>query len=178
MKTLRTLAVLPLIAAVAHAESGFTVDITGGYGKPRSSISGSNYDNNAVVGIGFGKQLNENFHIGLNFSSRDVVDKININPVDATARTLILDVTYELNGTGGIKPFVGIGLGYAWTKNTLSTTGLAADVNAGIRFELSEQIDLILMGRNIQVYNIDFDAVDTNQTVRSWEAIAGVRFKF
>lgn len=178
MKTLSTLAVLPLIAAAAHADSGYTVDVTVGYGKPKSSVSGSNFDNNSNVGIGFGKQLNENFHLGLNFSTRNIVDKLNVNPVDAAARTLILDLTYELNGGGGIKPFIGAGIGYAWTKNTLSSTGLAADINAGIRFEISDQVDLILMGRNVQVYNVDFDVATTNQTIRSWEGVAGVRFKF
>lgn len=174
MKTLRTLAVLPLLAVAAQAES-FTVDVQVGYGKPKTSLDASSADNNSIVGLGIGKQLNENFHLGANFSTRDIVD--NFNVIDVTARTLMLDLTYELNGNGGIKPFVGAGIGYAWLKNTSKATGLAANFNAGIRFPISEQIDLVLMGRNVQVYNVDFDVAQTNQTIRSWEAVAGIRFK-
>lgn len=175
MKTLRTLAVLPLLAAAAQAES-FTLDVELGYGRPKSSVDGSTYDNNSIVGIGIGKQLNENFHLGANFSTRNIVDSF--NAVDATARTLMLDVTYELNANGGIKPFIGAGIGYAWLKNLDSSTGLAANINAGIRFAVSEQVDLILMGRNVQVYNVDFDPAVTNHTIRSWEGVAALRFKF
>ena len=176
MKTLRTLAVLPLLAVAAQAES-FTVDVQVGYGKPKTSLASSHADNNSIVGIGIGKQLNENFHLGADFSTRNVVDAS--NTIDSAARTLMLDLTYELNGNGGIKPFVGAGIGYAWLKNTASATGLAANINAGIRFPISEQIDLVLMGRNVQVYNVDFSnaAGRTNQTIRSWEGVAGLRFK-
>ncbi|MEY3548315.1 MAG: hypothetical protein RLZZ552_682 [Verrucomicrobiota bacterium] len=175
MKSLRYLAVLPLMAAASQA---LTLDVQLGYGKPNAPLSGgADADNTSVVGIGIGTYLTENSHLGLNLSTRDIVTT---DPVDAAARTAIVEYTYELNSTGGIKPFVGAGIGYGWLKNTAKSTALASDVFAGLRFEINENVDFTLTARLHQLYNVDFANVvgEENRQVNSFEGVAGLRFKF
>ena len=175
MKSLRYLAVLPLMAAASQA---LTLDVQLGYGKPSTPLDGgASADNTAVVGLGLGTYLTENSHLGINFSTRDIVTT---DPVDASARTAILEYTYELNSAGGIKPFIGAGIGYGWLKNTLKSTALASDVFAGLRFEINENVDFTLTARLHQLYNVDFDvaATEQNRQVNSFEALAGLRLKF
>jgi opacity protein-like surface antigen len=176
MKSLRYLAVLPLMAAAAQA---LTLDFQLGYGQPSAPISGgSDADNTSVVGIGIGTYLTENSHLGLNLSTRDIVAPANF--VDAAARTAIVEYTYELNSTGGIKPFIGAGIGYGWLKNTIKKSALASDVFAGLRFEINENVDFTLTARLHQLYNVDFANVvgEENRQVNSFEGVAGLRFKF
>jgi len=175
MKSLRYLAVLPLMAAASQA---LTLDLQLGYGKPNAPLSGgADADNTSVVGIGIGTYLTENSHLGLNISTRDIVTP---DPVDAAARTAIVEYTYELNSTGGIKPFIGAGIGYGWLKNTANKSALASDVFAGLRFEVNENVDFTLTARLHQLYNVDFAAVvgEENRQVNSFEGVAGLRFKF
>ena len=175
MKSLRYLAVLPLMAAASQA---LTLDLQLGYGKPNAPLSGgADADNTSVVGIGIGTYLTENSHLGLNISTRDIVTP---DPVDAAARTAIVEYTYELNSAGGIKPFIGAGIGYGWMKNTVNKSALASDVFAGLRFEINENVDFTLTARLHQLYNVDFAAVvgEENRQVNSFEGVAGLRFKF
>jgi len=175
MKTLRYLAVLPLMAAASQA---LTLDLQLGYGKPNAPLSGgASADNTSVVGIGIGTYLTENSHLGLNLSTRDIVTS---DPVDAAARTAIIEYTYELNSAGGIKPFIGAGIGYGWLKNTVNKSALASDVFAGLRFEINENVDFTLTARLHQLYNVDFANVvgENNRQVNSFEGVAGLRFKF
>ena len=175
MKSLRYLAVLPLMAAASQA---LTLDLQLGYGKPNAPLSGgADADNTSVVGIGIGTYLTENSHLGLNISTRDIVTP---DPVDAAARTAIIEYTYELNSAGGIKPFIGAGIGYGWMKNTVNKSALASDVFAGLRFEINENVDFTLTARLHQLYNVDFDvaATEQNRQVNSFEALAGLRLKF
>jgi opacity protein-like surface antigen len=175
MKSLRYLAVLPLMAAASQA---LTLDLQLGYGKPNAPISGgADADNTSVVGIGIGTYLTENSHLGLNISTRDIVTP---DPVDAAARTAIIEYTYELNSAGGIKPFIGAGIGYGWLKNTVNKSALASDVFAGLRFEINENVDFTLTARLHQLYNVDFANVvgEENRQVNSFEGVAGLRFKF
>jgi opacity protein-like surface antigen len=166
---------------MAAAAQALTLDVQLGYGQPGAPLSGgADADDTAVMGLGLGTYLTENSHLGLNFSSRSIVADDLINPVDAKARTATIDYTYELNSTGGIKPFIGAGVGYAWMKNTLSSSALTANVFAGLRFEVTESVDFTLTGRLVQLYNVDFyDVVgENNRQVNIFEGIAGLRFKF
>lgn len=175
MKSLRILAILPLMAAAAQA---LTLDVQLGYAKPSAPISGGpDGDNTSVVGLGIGTYLNENSHLGLNLSTRDIVTA---DPVDAAARTALVDYTYELNSTGGIKPFIGAGIGYAWMKNTFKSSALATNVFAGLRFEVTESVDFTLTARLVQLHDVDFyDANgERDRQVNIFEGIAGLRFKF
>jgi opacity protein-like surface antigen len=175
MKSLRYLAILPLMAAASQA---VTLDLQLGYGKPKAPLAdGVAADNTSVVGIGVGTYVTENSHLGLNVSSRDIVTS---NNVDVTARTAIVEYTYELNSAGGLKPFIGAGLGYASLKNTFKSSALATDVFAGLRFELNENVDFTLTARFHQLHGVDFDQAvgENNRQVNSFEALAGLRFNF
>jgi opacity protein-like surface antigen len=176
MKSLRYLAVLPLMAAAAQA---LTLDVQLGYGKPSDPLAtGGASDSTAVVGLGIGTYLTENSHLGLNLSTRDIVAPA--DTVDAVARTALIDYTYELNSTGGIKPFIGAGVGYAWMKNTFKTSALATNVFAGLRFEVTESVDFTLTARLVQLHDVDFyDVVgERDRRVNIFEGVAGLRFKF
>jgi opacity protein-like surface antigen len=175
MKTLSTLALLTLTAA-AHA---YTLDLQVGTGKPSAPHSGSaSADDTSVIGVGIGTYLNENSHLGLSLSTRDIVNADVF--VDAKARTALVEYTYELNSTGGIKPFIGAGIGYAWLKNTDKKTALASDFFAGVRFNVTQSVDLTLTARAHQLYNVDFSQVngENNRQINSFEAVAGLRFNF
>ena len=177
MTSLSTLAVLSLSAAA----QALTLDIQIGTSNLSAPIAGGpTADNSSVVGIGVGTLLTENSHLGLNFSSRSIVESTGASPVDATARTAILEYTYELNSAGGIKPFIGLGIGYAWLKNTDKATALASDVFAGLRFTVTDSVDVTLTARAHQLYNVDFSQIvgENNRQVNSFEALAGLRFKF
>jgi len=174
MKSLRYLAVLPLMAAASQA---LTLDIQVGTGNPSNPIAGgADADSTSVVGIGIGTYVSETSHLGLNISTRD----LKASNVDAAARTAIIEYTYELNSTGNIKPFIGAGIGYAWLSNTIKSSALASDVFAGLRFEISQDVDLTFTGRLHQLYNVDFQNVvnESNRQINSFEALAGLRFKF
>ncbi len=174
MKTLSTIAALSLAAAA----QAYTLDVQVGTSKPSTPLSGgASADNSSVIGIGFGTYLTENSHLGLNLSTRNIVTT---DPVDATARTAIIEYTYELNSAGGIKPFIGAGIGYGWLKNTYKATALASDVFAGLRFAVTDSVDVTLTARAHQLYNVDFSQVvgENNRQVNSFEALAGLRFKF
>jgi opacity protein-like surface antigen len=179
MKSLRILAILPLMAAAAQA---VTLDVQIGYAKPSAPISGGpDGDNTSVVGLGIGTYLNENSHLGLNYSTRDIVEQSGAaEPVDSAARTVLVDYTYELNSSGGIKPFIGAGVGYAWMKNTIKSSALATNVFAGLRFEVTESVDFTLTARLVQLHDVDFYDVEgeRNRRVNILEGIAGLRFKF
>jgi len=176
MNTLRHLAVLPLMAAAAQA---LTLDIQIGTANPSAPISGgTDAESTSVVGIGIGTYVSETSHIGLNLSTRDIVNSV--SRVDAAARSAIVEYTYEFNSTGGIKPFIGAGIGYAWLTNTVKSSALASDVFAGLRFEISQDVDLSLTARLHQLHNVDFSNVvgENNRQINSFEALAGLRFKF
>ena len=175
MKTLSTLAVLSLTAAA----QAMTIDLQFGTASVGTPLAGgAEADSSSVVGVGIGTQLTDTSHLGINLSTRDIVTA---DPVNAKARTAILEYTYELNPTGGIHPFVGAGIGYAWLKNTDKATALASDVFAGLRFTVTESVDLTFTARAHQLYNVDFNQGiqgEFNRQVNSFEAIAGLRFKF
>jgi opacity protein-like surface antigen len=174
MKTLSTLAVLSLTAAA----QALTIDLQFGTGSVSTPLAGgAEADSSSIVGVGIGTQLTDTSHLGINLSTRDIVTA---DPVNAKARTAILEYTYELNPTGGIHPFIGAGIGYAWLKNTDGATALASDVFAGLRFTVTESVDLTFTARAHQLYNVDFSQVagEFNRQVNSFEAIAGLRFKF
>jgi len=175
MKTLSTLAVLTLTAAA----QALTIDLQFGTASVGTPLAGgAEADSSSIVGVGIGTQLTDTSHLGINLSTRDIVTA---DPVNAKARTAILEYTYELNPTGGIHPFIGAGIGYAWLKNTDGATALASDVFAGLRFTVTESVDLTFTARAHQLYNVDFNQGvqgEFNRQVNSFEAIAGLRFKF
>jgi len=167
MKTLSTLAALSLAAAA----QAFTVDANIGAASP------SNYDSNAVWGLGIGTQLNNDFHLGLNYSSLKLFSAGN---VDATSRSTTLDLTYELNGTGNIRPFIGAGVGVTHYSGAsiYTTSSLVTNLFAGVAFRITDTVDLLLTARNTEMYNVQELQNGPQKSINSWQSSAGLRFKF
>ena len=173
MKTLSTLALL----TAATAAQAYTLDINVGH------ANSNDFDNSSVVGFGIGTQLNNDFHVGLNVAKKSLVSNLSspaeFSGVDAKVYTSTIDVTYELS-SGGIRPFVGAGVGMAWfSGNTIdSSSVLATKLFAGLAFQLSQTVDLTLTAQHSQFYNIHVIAGDRGFGSNNWEALAGLRFKF
>ncbi len=171
MKTLSTLAVLSLTAAA----QAITLDINAGHSTPK------NYDNVSVVGLGIGTQLNNEFHLGLNVAQKNVTDIGIVGPggVDGKARSATLDLTYTLS-QGGIRPFVGVGVGGVWFSGASidTTNAFATKLFVGVSFQISQNIDLVLSAQNSKFYSVQKTAGGPEENITSWDAIAGLRFTF
>ncbi len=175
MKSLRYLALLPLAAAAAQA---YTIEFELGKNNP------SGRDNSNVVGIDVATTIgNSDFEIGANLTSFDIANST--LGATGTAYNASLDLTYNLVGTkGGIRPFVGAGLGYAWltndgTNNAASYKGscMSLAAYAGVRFVLSDTLDLAFQFRNVQL--LDAQVVSgTRSTLNNWQSLASLRLKF
>ena len=168
MKTLSILALLP----AATAAQAYTLDVNVGHSK----LSGT-YDDVSVIGLGVGSQLNNEFHLGLNVSRKSIYE---VSNVDAKATSATLDLTYNLSPTGGIRPFIGAGVGAVrftgdsiFTKNALTTkffVGLAFPINQNVEFSVSAQ--------NSKVHGVQELDGGPKATVTSWDGIAALRFNF
>ena len=168
MKTLSTLALL----TAATAAQAYTLDINVGHSK----LSGT-YDDVSVIGLGVGSQLNNEFHLGLNVSRKSIYE---VSNVDAKATSATLDLTYNLSPTGGIRPFIGAGVGAVrftgdsiFTKNALTTkffVGLAFPINQNVEFSVSAQ--------NSKFHGVQELENGPKATVTSWDGIAALRFNF
>ena len=192
MKLLRTLALLPLAAAASQAA---TIEFQFGKNNPVGSNydSGAKYNSGTLTGITVAGNLNRDFELGLNLNYKhlatDTVDTFtnsNIGVLNAS-----LDLTYDLNPRGGISPFVGIGLGYAWLSNlndsldipvTTSKGLFTASAYAGIRFALNKKLDFTLTARDTYYMGLKNSGLGENpgakSNVQNWEAIAGLRYRF
>ena len=168
MKTLSTLALL----TAATAAQAYTLDVN--VGQARHS---GTYDDVSVIGLGVGSQLNNEFHLGLNVSRKSIYE---VSNVDAKATSATLDLTYNLSPTGGIRPFIGAGVGAVrftgdsiFTKNALTTkffVGLAFPINQNVEFSVSAQ--------NSKFHGVQELENGPKATVTSWDGIAALRFNF
>ncbi|MEY3949108.1 MAG: hypothetical protein RJB43_463 [Verrucomicrobiota bacterium] len=154
MKTLSTLALL----TAATAAQAYTLDVNVGHSKL------DNYDSVSLIGLGVGSHLNNEFHLGLNVGRKNISSDVAL--VDAKA--------------GGIRPFVGAGVGAVhftgdsiFTKNALSTKffiGLAFPINQNVEFSVSAQ--------NSKFHGVQELENGPKATVTSWDGIAALRFNF
>ena len=168
MKTLSTLALL----TAATAAQAYTLDVN--VGQARHS---GTYDDVSVIGLGVGSQLNNEFHLGLNVSRKSIYE---VSNVDAKATSATLDLTYNLSPTGGIRPFIGAGVGAVrftgdsiFTKNALTTkffVGLAFPINQNVEFSVSAQ--------NSKFHGVQELDGGPKATITSWDGIAALRFNF
>jgi len=104
MKSLRPLLLLPLAAVAAQA---YTLELELGKSHP------TGHQDSNVVGLTVATQVNESFSLGLNLNSRGLVG--GTPAIDLDARTAFAELTYDLNARGGIRPFIGAGVGYSWS---------------------------------------------------------------
>ena len=168
---MKTLSILALLTAATAAQA-YTLDINVGHSK----LSGT-YDDVNVIGLGVGSQLNNEFHLGLNVSRKSIYE---VSNVDAKATSATLDLTYNLSPTGGIRPFIGAGVGAVrftgdsiFTKNALTTkffVGLAFPINQNVEFSVSAQ--------NSKFHGVQELENGPKATVTSWDGIAALRFNF
>jgi opacity protein-like surface antigen len=168
MKSLRPLLLLPLAAVAAQA---YTLELELGKSHP------TGHQDSSVVGLTIATQVNESFGLGLNLNSRGLVGG---NPaIDLDARTALMELTYDLNARGGIRPFVGAGVGYSWLSGTgvTSKSVLATDVFAGVRFALSENLDIAFTVKNVQFSGVKY-AGGAKNTITDWSQSVSLRLKF
>ena len=168
---MKTLSILALLTAATAAQA-YTLDINVGHSK----LSGT-YDDVSVIGLGVGSHLNNEFHLGLNVSRKSIYE---VSNVDAKATSATLDLTYNLSPTGGIRPFIGAGVGAVrftgdsiFTKNALATkffVGLAFPINQNVEFSVSAQ--------NSKFHGVQELQNGPKATVTSWDGIAALRFNF
>jgi opacity protein-like surface antigen len=189
MKLLRTLALLPLAAAASQAA---TIEFQFGKNNPVGSNSelGVKYNSGTLAGITVAGNISREVELGLNVNYKHlatdevtgIVGSSNIGVLNTS-----LDFTYNLNPRGGINPFVGIGLGYSWLSNlndsfdipvTTSKGLFTAAAFVGMRFAINNKLDFSLTARNTHYIGLkNFDGTAKND-VQSWEAIAGLRYRF
>jgi len=193
MKLLRTLALLPLAAAASQAA---TIEFQFGKNNP----VGSNYDSvipynaGTLAGIIVSGNVSRNVELGLNVNYKhletdaaDTFSTANLGVLNAS-----LDLTYDLNPRGGISPFFGFGLGYAWLSNrnytddgvnpvtpvTTSKGLFTASAFVGLRFAISNKVDFTLTARDTHYIGLKNYDGTVKSNIQNWEAIAGLRYRF
>ena len=177
MTMLRPLALLALAAAAqAH-----TLEFQLGTSRPSTTSVQPGYNNNVVTGLAYANRLSEQIAVGASLVQRDLEPRsgtIGGWAGDETL-TLTLDLTWELGSRqGGLKPFVGLGAGATWIDEQAgSSTALTATAQAGLRFEVSEDIDLTLAMRHYRMFDVSFPTLG-DEDIRGWESYLGLRLKF
>lgn len=170
MKSLRPLLLLPLAAVAAQA---YTLELELGRNHPTGGQNGN------VTGLTIATQVNESIGLGLNLNARSLTT----SSLNVDARTALAEITYDLNSRGGIRPFIGAGVGYSWLSEngsvatTTSKSVLATDVFAGVRFALSENLELSLGVKNTEFIGVK-NVAGTKNTVNDWSQSIGLRLKF
>lgn len=173
MKSLLTLALLPLTAAAAQAYmTNPFIELQLGQNRPKG------YNEGSVVGLNVGGLISQNVGLGLNLSSKNIKNTAS----NMKVRNASVDLSYELNPRGAFHPFLGLGLGYAWFSNTTALTNSSGatttSVFGGIRFELSRKIDIALNVRNNELLSVPNSSGANAKTIKNWESSVGLRFKF
>jgi outer membrane protein W len=168
MKTLSTLALL----TAATAAQAYTLDVQVGHSRL------DNYDNASVIGLGIGNQINNELHLGLNVGRKSISSDVAL--VDAKATSATLDLTYNLSPVGGIRPFVGAGVGAVrFTGDSIFTkNALATKLFVGIAFPITQTIEFSVSAQNSKFHGVQELDGGPKTTVSSWDGIAALRFNF
>ena len=168
MKTLSTLALL----TAATAAQAYTLDVN--VGQARHS---GTYDDVSVIGLGVGSQLNNEFHLGLNVSRKSIYE---VSNVDAQATSATLDLTYNLSPTGGIRPFIGAGVGAVRFKgdSIFTKNALATKFFVGLAFPITQNVEFSVSAQNSKFHGVQELDGGPKATVTSWDGIAALRFNF
>ena len=188
MKLLRTLALLPLAAAASQAA---TIEFQFGKSNPVGSNydSGISYNSGTLAGITVAGNVSRNVELGLNVNYKHLATDAAAPFANANLGVLntSLDLTYDLNPRGGISPFFGIGLGYAWLSNRNDTDDLpvttskglfTASAFVGLRFAVSNKVDFTLTARDTHYIGLKNTDGTAKSNIQNWEAIAGLRYRF
>ena len=168
---MKTLSILALLTAATAAQA-YTLDINVGHSK----LSGT-YDDVSVIGLGVGSQLNNEFHLGLNVSRKSIYE---VSNVDAKATSATLDLTYNLSPTGGIRPFIGAGVGAVRFKgdSIFTKNALATKFFVGLAFPITQNVEFSVSAQNSKFHGVQELDGGPKATVTSWDGIAALRFNF
>ena len=168
---MKTLSILALLTAATAAQA-YTLDINVGHSKL------DDYDGVNVIGLGVGSHLNNEFHLGLNVGRKNIRSDVAL--VDAKATSATLDLTYNLSPTGGIRPFIGAGVGAVrftgdsiFTKNALTTKFFV-----GLAFPITQNVEFSVSAQNSKFHGVQELENGPKATVTSWDGIAALRFNF
>ena len=170
---MKTLSILALLTAATAAQA-YTLDINVGHSKL------DDYDGVNVIGLGVGSHLNNEFHLGLNVGRKNIRSDVAL--VDATATSATLDLTYSLSPMGGIRPFVGAGVGAMrrgkgdisiFTKNALATKFFV-----GLAFPITQNVEFSVSAQNSKFHGVQELENGPKATITSWDGIAALRFNF
>lgn len=175
MKSLSPIALLALTAAAAQA---YNIEFQFGSNKPQAGDLAGRFKGNSVTGLAWSANPTEQISLGLTYSLRTLEHSL---PAAASndVKTLTFDATYELSPSqSGIKPFVGLNLGNSWIDTSAGNdTAMTGMLNAGLRFDISDSVDLVLGARYFVLWNVNYTpAVEEN--TKGWESFAAVRLKF
>ena len=170
---LRPIALLALTAAAAQAH---TLEFQLGNSRPSTTTGQPGYNANVVTGLAYAHRVSEQVALGATLSQRELETRA--PGFSEEALTLTLDLTWELGSRdGGLKPFFGVGAGASWLDEAAgSTTAMTATASAGLRFELSEDIDVVVAMRHFRLF--DVTPLTEEFDIRGWESYLGLRLKF
>lgn len=172
MKSLRPLALLALTAAA----QAYNIEFQIGTSKPSAGDTAGGYKNNPVTALAWSFNASEQVSIGLTYGLRELEHGLVNNDV----KTLTADLTYELApAQSGIQPFIGLNLGNSWIDTSAGNeTALTGQINAGLRFNVSDSVDVVLGARYFVLWDVQYAGAATEENVKGWESFAGIRLKF
>ena len=168
---MKTLSILALLTAATAAQA-YTLDINVGHSKL------DDYDGVNVIGLGVGSHLNNEFHLGLNVGRKNI--KSDVALVDAKATSATLDLTYSLSPVGGIRPFIGAGVGAVrFTGDSIFTkNALATKLFIGIAFPITQNAEFSISAQSSKFHGVQELQNGPKTTVGSVDGIAALRFNF
>ena len=168
---MKTLSILALLTAATAAQA-YTLDINVGHSKL------DDYDGVNVIGLGVGSHLNNEFHLGLNVGRKNIRSDVAL--VDAKATSATLDLTYSLSPVGGIRPFIGAGVGAVrFTGDSIFTkNALATKLFIGIAFPITQNAEFSVSAQSSKFHGVQELEDGAKTTVGSWDGIAALRFNF
>ena len=168
---MKTLSILALLTAATAAQA-YTLDINVGHSKL------DDYDGVNVIGLGVGSHLNNEFHLGLNVGRKNIRSDVAL--VDAKATSATLDLTYSLSPVGGIRPFIGAGVGAVRFKgdSIFTKNALATKLFIGIAFPITQNAEFSISAQSSKFHGVQELQNGSKTTVGSVDGIAALRFNF
>ncbi len=168
---MKTLSILALLTAATAAQA-YTLDINVGHSKL------DDYDGVNVIGLGVGSHLNNEFHLGLNVGRKNIRSDVAL--VDAKATSATLDLTYSLSPVGGIRPFIGAGVGAVRFKgdSIFTKNALATKLFIGIAFPITQNAEFSISAQSSKFHGVQELQNGPKTTVGSVDGIAALRFNF